>query len=41
MKILVVGAGFAGSTSARVLAETGHDVVIMDSRSHERYEKEW
>jgi UDP-galactopyranose mutase len=34
MKILVVGAGFAGSTSARVLAETGHDVVIMDSRSH-------
>jgi UDP-galactopyranose mutase len=34
MKILVVGAGFAGSTSARALAEAGHDVVIMDSRGH-------
>lgn len=33
-KILVVGAGFAGSTVARVLADAGYLVDIIDTRSH-------
>ena len=32
--ILVVGAGFAGSVSARVLAEAGHSVLVIDKRPH-------
>ena len=34
MKILVVGAGFAGATVARVLAEAGHQVLVIDKRNH-------
>ncbi len=34
MKILVVGAGFAGATIARELANDGHRVVVMDERNH-------
>jgi len=34
MKILVVGAGFAGATTARELAEAGHTVVVIDARDH-------
>ena len=34
MKILVVGAGFAGATIARELANDGHTVVVMDERDH-------
>ena len=34
MKILVVGAGFAGATIARELANDGHTVVVMDERNH-------
>jgi len=34
MKILVVGAGFAGATVARELAKDGHDVVVIDERGH-------
>lgn len=34
MKILVVGAGFAGATIARELANDGHTVVVMDERGH-------
>lgn len=34
MKFLVVGAGFAGAVHARVLAEAGHDVLIIDRRQH-------
>ena len=34
MKILVVGAGFAGATVARELANDGHRVVVMDERDH-------
>lgn len=34
MNILVVGAGFAGSVSARELAEAGHQVLVVDCRDH-------
>lgn len=34
MKILVVGAGFAGATVARTLAEAGHSVLVIDKRNH-------
>jgi UDP-galactopyranose mutase len=33
-RILVVGAGFAGSVHARVLAEAGHTLQVIDQRSH-------
>ena len=33
-KILIVGTGFSGSTIARLLAETGHEVNIIDKRNH-------
>ena len=33
-KFLVVGAGLAGSTIARELAEAGHAVSVIDSRDH-------
>jgi UDP-galactopyranose mutase len=33
-KILVVGAGFAGATYARELAEAGHHVEVVDKRRH-------
>lgn len=32
--VLVVGAGFAGSVSARVLAEAGRQVLVIDKRRH-------
>ena len=32
--ILVVGAGLSGATVARLLAEKGHSIVIIDQRSH-------
>jgi len=32
--ILVVGAGFAGAVAARVLAEAGYSVTIIDKRPH-------
>ncbi|MEJ5150563.1 UDP-galactopyranose mutase [Comamonas sp. MYb396] len=34
LKILVVGAGFAGSSLARELAQTGNSVFIVDKRPH-------
>ena len=34
MTVLVVGAGFAGATIARVLAEAGIAVHLIDKRSH-------
>jgi len=34
MKILVVGAGFAGATVAHELTKDGHDVVVIDKRDH-------
>lgn len=34
MKILVVGAGFAGAVHARELAEAGHSVTVIDKRHH-------
>ena len=34
MKVLVVGAGFAGATVARELAEAGHKVTVIDRRDH-------
>lgn len=33
-RILIVGAGFAGATYARVLAEAGHHVQVIDQRHH-------
>jgi len=33
-KILIVGAGFSGATVARVLAESGYGVTIIDKRNH-------
>lgn len=33
-RILVVGAGFAGSVVARELADHGHDVLVIDRRPH-------
>lgn len=32
--ILVVGAGFAGATYARILAESGREVKVIDQRNH-------
>ena len=32
--ILVVGAGFSGATVARILAEAGHPVAVIDQRDH-------
>lgn len=34
MKITLVGAGFSGAVTGRRLAEAGHAVTILDSRSH-------
>lgn len=34
MKVLIVGAGFSGATVARILAESGHDVTVVDKRDH-------
>jgi len=33
-KILIVGAGFAGSVCAREMAEAGHQVLVVDRRDH-------
>ena len=33
-KILIVGAGFAGATIGRILAEKGYRVFIIDKRNH-------
>lgn len=33
-RFLVVGAGFAGATAARLLADQGHNVTVIDQRSH-------
>src|SRR5262245_15757687 len=32
--MLVVGAGFAGATYARTIAEAGHNVTVVDQRGH-------
>lgn len=34
MNILIVGAGFAGATIARELAEDGHKICVIDQRDH-------
>jgi UDP-galactopyranose mutase len=34
MNILIIGAGFSGSVIARELAESGHQVTIIDRRNH-------
>lgn len=34
MKFLIVGAGFSGAVIGRELAENGHDITVLDQRSH-------
>lgn len=34
MDVLIVGAGFAGATAARVLADAGRRVTVIDKRAH-------
>lgn len=34
MKFLIVGVGFTGAVIGRKLAEAGHDITIIDQRSH-------
>lgn len=34
MNYLVVGAGFAGATVARMLADLGHQITVIDQRDH-------
>ena len=34
MDTLIVGAGFAGATTARELAEAGERVLVIDKRPH-------
>ena len=34
MKNIVVGAGISGATVARVLAERGEQVLVIDSKEH-------
>ena len=34
MKILIVGAGFSGAVVARELAESGHQILVIDKRDH-------
>ena len=34
MKVLIAGAGFAGSVCARELAEAGHTIQLIDRRPH-------
>ena len=37
--VLVVGAGFAGASYARELAEAGHHVTMIDQRSPYRWQR--
>ena len=34
MKFLIVGAGFSGAVISRELAEYGHQITLIDQRSH-------
>ena len=32
-KIIIVGAGFSGATAARLFADSGKDVLVIDKRN--------
>ncbi len=34
MNILIVGAGFGGAVFARLAADAGHNIAIIDRRNH-------
>jgi UDP-galactopyranose mutase len=34
MRYCIVGAGFSGAVIGRALAEAGHEVLVIDERSH-------
>jgi FADH2 O2-dependent halogenase len=36
-RVAIVGSGFAGSLLARILAELGHDVVLLERGTHPRF----
>lgn len=34
MKAVIIGSGMSGATAARLLADAGHSVRVLDTRDH-------